>query len=59
MEENEYLKICLIKIKKMKFSGFEINPQAKKKILPALGGIKKNYIKKSYCLKRVLRFLSD
>jgi hypothetical protein len=30
----------------MKFSGFEINPQAKKKILPALGGIKKNYIKK-------------
>lgn len=33
--------------------------KAKQKLLPSLGGIKKNYIKKDDCLKTVLIFLSD
>lgn len=33
--------------------------KAKKKIIPSLGGIKKNYIRKDNCLKSILIFLSD
>lgn len=32
--------------------------KAKKKILPSLGGINKNYLKKSKILKRTLEFLA-
>ena len=32
--------------------------KAYKKILPSLGGIKKNYIRKAHCLKKVLQFLA-
>ena len=43
----------------MKFAYFENKPRAKPKILPAFGGIKKNYIRKSHCLKKILLFLSS
>ena len=29
-----------------------------KKVLPALGGIKKGYIRKAHCLKKILQFLA-
>ena len=33
--------------------------KAKKKIFPALGGISRNYIKKSECLKKILILFSE
>ena len=33
--------------------------KAKKKIFPALGGVSKNYIKKSECLQKILILLSE
>ena len=33
--------------------------RARRKILPALGGIKKNYIRKGNCLQKTLIFLAE
>lgn len=41
----------------MKFKAQEKTHQAIKKILPSLGGIKKNYLRKANCLKKTLQFL--
>lgn len=42
----------------MKNNGSTKILKANRKILPALGGIKKNYIRKGWCLKKVIQFLA-
>jgi hypothetical protein len=43
----------------MKDINHSILNKAKKKIFPALGGISRNYLKKSECLKKILILLSE
>lgn len=43
----------------MKYIGHCSLNKAKKKIFPALGGVSKNYIKKSECLQKILILMSE
>ena len=43
----------------MKFQTQERTKKPIRKILPSLGGIKKNYIRKEHCLKKTLLFLIE